>query len=72
MGGRFKPKSVAGMVRNTLPRQNISHQFSFQNKYIALGKTDLERFLFVVFTIRADRIRIISAGDMSKKERKQN
>jgi len=48
---------------------DYSHSQS-ENRYIALGKTDLERFLFVVFTIRADRIRIISARDMSKKERR--
>ncbi|EKD45464.1 MAG: hypothetical protein ACD_69C00280G0003 [uncultured bacterium] len=35
----------------------------------ALGKTDNERLLFIVFTIRNNLIRIISARDMCKKER---
>lgn len=35
----------------------------------ALGKTDNHRKLLVVFTIRNNLIRVISARDMSKKER---
>ena len=41
-----------------------------EDRYYALRKTDLDRFLFVVFTIRGDKIRVISARDMSRKERK--
>jgi uncharacterized DUF497 family protein len=40
-------------------------------RYYALGKTNAERLLFVVFTIRGDLIRVISARDMSKRERKE-
>ncbi|MEK6801688.1 MAG: BrnT family toxin [Nitrospirota bacterium] len=36
-----------------------------------LGHTDASRKLFLVFTIRKRRIRIISARDMSTKERRQ-
>ncbi len=39
-------------------------------RFYALGLTDLCRKLFVVFTVRNTKIRIISARDMSKKERK--
>ena len=38
-------------------------------RYAALGKTYGSRFLTVVFTIRANRIRIISARPMSRNER---
>jgi len=41
-----------------------------EERYYALCKTDINRFLFVVFTIRNNRIRVISARDMSRKERK--
>jgi uncharacterized protein len=40
-----------------------------EERFYALGKTDRERYLFAVFTIRNKRIRIISARDMSRKER---
>lgn len=40
------------------------------NRYYALGHTDANRKLFVVFTVRTKNIRIISARDMSRKERK--
>ncbi|MBA7500177.1 hypothetical protein ES704_02930 [subsurface metagenome] len=43
---------------------------AYENRYFALGKTDEGRLLFVVFTIRGDKIRVISARDMSKKERR--
>ena len=41
-----------------------------ENRFYTLGITDLGKKLFVVFTIRNKKIRIISARDMSRKERK--
>jgi len=41
-----------------------------EDRYYILGKNDKERELFVVFTKRGDKIRVISARDMNKKERK--
>ncbi len=39
-------------------------------RFFALGQTDAGRLLFVVFTIRNDLIRVISARDVNRKERK--
>lgn len=39
-------------------------------RYLAYGITDKGRNLFAAFTIREKKIRIISARDMSRKERK--
>lgn len=39
-------------------------------RYHALGITDAGRRLFVVFTVRKNKIRVISARDMNRKERK--
>lgn len=39
-----------------------------EKRYWALGKTARERKLFVVFTIRKNLIRVISARDMSRSE----
>lgn len=39
-------------------------------RFYALGQTDIGRLLFVVFTIRNKSIRVISARDMNRKERK--
>lgn len=41
-----------------------------ENRYYALGQTNAGRLLFIVFTIRGDWIRVISARDMSRKERR--
>ena len=41
-----------------------------EKRWYLLGQTDFERLLFIVFTIRGELIRIISARDMHKKERK--
>ena len=39
-------------------------------RYYALGQSDRERKLFVVFTIRGALIRVISARDMNRTERR--
>ena len=41
-----------------------------EKRWYLLGKSSLERNLFIAFTIRSKLIRIISARDMSRKERK--
>jgi uncharacterized protein len=38
-------------------------------RFLVLGKTNAGRALFIAFTTRKDKIRVISARDMSKKER---
>ena len=40
-----------------------------ENRFYALGRTDSKRNLFIAFTVRNNRIRVISARDMSRKER---
>ncbi|MEI7589772.1 MAG: BrnT family toxin [Deltaproteobacteria bacterium] len=40
-----------------------------ENRFYVLGSTDKNRNLFIVFTIRNQKIRIISARDMNAKER---
>ena len=42
---------------------------TIEDRYFVLGKTDSDRLLFVVFTLRGTRIRIISARDMKRKEK---
>lgn len=39
-------------------------------RFFALGATDRGRYLFIVFTLRGDKIRLISARDMDKNERR--
>ena len=39
-------------------------------RWYGLGSTDAKRWLMVVFTIRKNKIRVISARDMNRKERK--
>ncbi|MBI2346067.1 MAG: BrnT family toxin [Deltaproteobacteria bacterium] len=40
-----------------------------EDRYLVLGRTHAKRLLFVVFTRRGERIRVISARPMSRKER---
>lgn len=37
-------------------------------RYIALGRTDIDRHLFVAFTVRGKLIRVISARDMTRSD----
>ena len=48
--------------------EGIFHSQS-EKRWFLLGKTDKHRLLFLVFTIREELIRVVSARDMSKKER---
>ena len=41
-----------------------------ETRYYVLGRSDARRRLFVVVTVREGRLRVISARDMSRKERK--
>jgi uncharacterized DUF497 family protein len=40
-----------------------------EKRWFLLGRTDMNKKLFVVFTIRRNLIRVISARNMNKKER---
>jgi len=40
-----------------------------EERNIIIGKTKLGRYLFLVFTTRENKIRIISARDLNRKER---
>jgi hypothetical protein len=41
-----------------------------ENRFYVLGQTDSGRLLFLVFTVRSNKLRVISARDMNKKERR--
>ena len=39
-----------------------------EERFYALGRTNHDRLLFIAFTIRSDKIRVISAREMTKRE----
>ncbi|HRN50229.1 MAG TPA: BrnT family toxin [Anaerolineales bacterium] len=41
-----------------------------ETRFYVLGQTQNQRRLFIAFTVRKKKIRVISARDMSRKERK--
>ena len=47
--------------------EDVEHS-QHERRYRCLGKTDKDRKLFVFFTVRNSKIRIISVRDMNKKE----
>jgi uncharacterized protein len=52
-------------------RENIKHSSQEEKRYYAYGQTNSGRTLSLVFTLRNNNIRVISARDQSRKERKQ-
>jgi len=48
-------------------RRDKEHSLT-ENRYYALGRTNMNRLLFAVFSVRGDIIRIISARDMTEAE----
>lgn len=47
---------------------DINHS-DIESRFILLGRSTSEKLLFIVFTIRKEKIRVISARSMSRKER---
>lgn len=54
--------------KNVGIEKDIKHQEA-EERFIAIGKTLQDELLFVVFTIRSNMIRVISARRANKKER---
>jgi uncharacterized DUF497 family protein len=52
-----------------LVQEDESHS-KFEPRYYVLGRSNDGRHLFIVFTIRRNKIRVISARNMSKRERR--
>ncbi len=52
-----------------LVSDDITHSEHEKRLYV-LGQTDERRELFIVFTMRGKHIRVISARDMNRKERR--
>ena len=68
---RVSPRECEEVLFN-LPlvvTEDVKHSTAEQ-RYHALGLTSSGRPLFVVFTLRGKRIRVISARDMHRKERR--
>jgi len=55
--------------RPLVAAQDLAH-FDEEDRYFCLGQTDAGRFLFLAFTLRDSLIRVNSARDMSRRERK--
>jgi len=51
-------------------RADPKHSQQHEARYIALGHTDQSRLLFVAFTVRRKLIRVVSARDMTRRERR--
>ena len=51
-------------------KHDSEHSLEDEIRFYALGQTDRTRLLFLVFTVRDQLIRVISARDMSKRERR--
>lgn len=51
-------------------KKDLTHS-KYETRYRVLGKTFLERRLYIVYTIREKYIRIITARDLNKKEQEK-
>jgi uncharacterized DUF497 family protein len=53
--------------RDKVIAEDVKHSES-EARYILLGKTKTERLLYVVFTLRKKKIRVISARSINRRE----
>lgn len=64
-------KECEEVFLNTPLRMNEDKAHSQEEDRLeVLGKTDKGRLIFLVFTVRKNKIRVISARDQNRKERK--
>lgn len=54
---------------NKETQKDVLHSMN-EERYVLIGQTKRGRLLYIIFTIRKNKIRIISARDINKKERK--
>jgi uncharacterized DUF497 family protein len=68
---RVTPLEAEQVFFNTplLSGADLAHS-QRESRFYALGQTDAGRELFVAFAIRGRRLRVVSARDMSRKERR--
>lgn len=56
-------------INNPLIWEDEIHTTKIEKRYLCLGSTDGGKILFISFTIRGEKLRIISARMANKKER---
>ena len=56
--------------RPLVARRDTGHSET-EARFYVLGRTDSSRLLFVAFTIRHDKVRVISARDMTRAEKQR-
>ena len=68
---KVSPREAEQVLFNSplIVADDVKHSGT-ERRYFVLGQTDEDRPLFVAFTIRGNLIRVISARDMSRRERK--
>lgn len=68
-GIHFKEAEETFFNEPLIVEKDFHHSIK-ERRYHALGRTDNGKLLFISFAIRDNRIRVISARNQSKKERK--
>lgn len=68
-GVSYKEIEEVFLNKPLLLSEDIKHSKN-EERYQALGKTNNERLIFLSLTTRNNKVRVISARDMSKKEEK--
>jgi uncharacterized DUF497 family protein len=67
---KVSPSECEQKINHPLVIQDDINHSKTEKRFYALGQTDSKRFLFVAFTVRNNLIRVVSARDMSRKERR--
>ena len=65
----YKEAEELFLNKQLLIFEDINHS-QLEKRFVALGVTNKDRQLYIVFTVRNEKIRIISARNQSVKERK--
>ena len=67
---RVEPYECEEVFFNEIFADQDKKHSSMEERFYALGRTHAKRCLFIVFTIRHGKIRVLSARPMSRRERR--
>ena len=66
----MKESEEAFLDEKAIILRDIKHS-DFEDKFSLIGKTEVNKTLFIIFTIRENKIRVISARKANQKEKYQ-
>lgn len=71
VNGKARISADPELLQRFSTRAEAAQHSDYEHRFFALRQTDAGRWLFVAYVLRGDKIRVISARDMTRREQKE-